>query len=227
MIDCTSAWRRCRSLVSVRRGADLRGSTHSIRAINAFCWLPPDRCRCSGEPDVLIPSRAMSSVTTGRRAGAMNPQRLTRGSAINTMLSRTDIVGMMPSALRSSGRAAPAASDDRGEPVRTVGRRSSAAAVEALRPEDRLHRLRAPRASKPARPSTSPARTDSDTSTSWCRRVSPLRRAAPRRAPAGRVAREPSARTSAMSRPSIVAITSSLVVSVISWSGRAGRRAGS
>ena len=36
------------------------GSTHSIRAINTFCWLPPDSWEMFWRPpDVLIPSRAM------------------------------------------------------------------------------------------------------------------------------------------------------------------------
>ena len=91
----------------------------------------------------------MKSVTSrSTRPREMKPQRLTRGSAINTMLSRTDIVGTMPSALRSSGSSAvPAANDDRGEPVAHPSAADPhAAVVEALRPEDRLHRLRASRA---------------------------------------------------------------------------------
>ena len=151
----------------------------------------------------------------------MKPHRLTRGIAIKTMLSRTDIVGTMPSALRSSGSSAvPAASDARGEPVRT--RRpptSTRAAVETLRPEDRLDRLRAARTEQAGR-----ARAPRPHARTATRRAAGAggrarrRRARPRCRPAGRASKlvSPSARTSAMSRPSIVAITSSLVVSAIS-----------
>ena len=102
----------------------------------------------------------MSSVTTrSTRRRTMKPQRLTRGSAIKTMLSRTDIVGMMPSALRSSGSSAvPAASDERGEPVRT--RRSPTRTVPRSSrcvPKIAFTVSERPEPNSPAKPSTSPA----------------------------------------------------------------------
>ena len=84
--------------------------------------------------------------------------------------------------------------DDRGEPVAPSAADLTLPRSRRCVPKIAFTVSERPEPSKPARPSTSPARTDSDTSTSWCRRVSPRRRAAPRRAPAGRAeAGEPSA----------------------------------
>ena len=43
MIDCTSALAPMSIPGRFVEEQHLRGSTHSIRAISAFCWLPPDR----------------------------------------------------------------------------------------------------------------------------------------------------------------------------------------
>jgi len=68
-----------------------------------------------------MPRRPMKSFTRrSTRLRDTKPNLLTRGKAIKAMLSRTDIVGTMPSAFRSSGSSTvPAASEARGEPVRT------------------------------------------------------------------------------------------------------------
>ena len=136
------------------------------------------------------------------------------------MLSRTDIVGTMPSALRSSGSSTvPAASDARGEPVRTRRPRTSTL-PPSIRCVPKIARTVSdrPEPSRPASPSTSPAWTESETSCSWLRRCRPTasRTTSSRTCWLRSKLVRPSERTSATPRPSIVAITSSLVVSLIS-----------
>ena len=140
------------------------------------------------------------------------------------MLSRTDIWGTMPSALRSSGSSAvPAASDAPGDPVRTC--RPPTRTVPRSRrcvPKIAFTVSERPEPSRPASPTTSPLCTASATSCSWWRRSSPTASrttSVPITWSRVKLVR-PSDRTSATSRPSIVAITSSLVVSAIGAGAR-------
>lgn len=155
-------------------------------------------------------SRRMKiSTTRSCRARETIPARESRGSAASTMFSRAESPGTIPSALRSSGSMLiPWAMAAAG-----VTRRSTFPATvtspesRARPPASALAVSLRPEPSSPPSPSTSPAWSESETSSSWWRRVRPsavrtgVRAAA---CPSAAKPATPSRRASAMSRPSII-----------------------
>ena len=139
-----------------------RGFVTSQRARSTFCWLPPER-----RPTTASGSAGRMSSVSIQRATSSSLVRFGRGRAqpraacmASTRLSRIDRSARIPSPLRSSEqKAIPDAMAARG--VRSVSSRPPTRMVpESGRsaPKSRRASSVRPLPSRPARPTTSPAR---------------------------------------------------------------------